>query len=943
MFKEIDINKIPTNIELSLALPDRTIIAILNDAYDIQHNLKHGQVHELTFSLPYEVDRNHKLVRYPHIDKVREKYLIKAKAGYQEDWYVISNIKDDSSSNDFKNISCFLLPYELNDKSVSNYKPKVIKNENGDEIEYPVTPSFILNDLFVKTQNITQNIYLQDNSRDFWRVGYIDVNLEVERMFSIDSATMLDCIFQIAEIYNALIVWDTEKREINLYKPENIGVNRGLQFDYDKYLQSVSKEIKTDELVTRLKVEGKDEIRISNINPTGANYLEDFSFFMYPFQRDANKNVLKSSNYMSDSLCNAQLDYELKVNNSKGQFNTLISQQSSLQSQLATKKFELKDLKDALKLLQNSLDSLLSTENPTDKIKADTEAKKTEVANQQALVDAKQLEIDQIEKVDLPNINSQIQSLGSTLSLENNFTSNQLKERNKYVIEKTWSSQNHVTSQSLYDDALKKFQLMKVPQVVITISIVNFLEMVECQYDWDKLKLGDIVTIRYDKMNINFEAKIIEISINYESGDINLTIANVKELLSDEQKLIKMLYNASSTSTTVDANKYKWEETDKNRSEISRLVDILQGNIKSDIDLTLNDTVTMDNRGITVTSPSNPNEFVRITHGIITLTNDGGNTYRNAITPKGLIGDSIIGKLLLGAKLVIDASDIEGKKTFTVDSNGVTISGTSLTINDDGNGIKLNSVDGLVIVKKSTIGGVPFESTKVTLNATDGFKIETRPDNVSVFDKKFYVDTNGNINLTGNINMTGGSISWENLNKPSYTATDVGALPTSTKASDIGGLPTGWLPPTTYLTDNGAMIASTYIDKDGVWSGLIYGDKIKGDKITTESLLGDTHYIEMNRQHLKFFEVTNKVPKLSFGFNPETVNGVTTYIPSAIFGSGDLNGYNRGIIRKDSDDFSIIYKVSADTMGYIKIKNDGKVYVNGYEVITTANNVPKFG
>lgn len=48
-----------------------------------------------------------------------------------------------------------------------------------------------------------------------------------------------------------------------------------------------------DDVVTRLHVTGKDGIVINSVNPTGQGYLDDFSFFLNPFQRDENRNVVK--------------------------------------------------------------------------------------------------------------------------------------------------------------------------------------------------------------------------------------------------------------------------------------------------------------------------------------------------------------------------------------------------------------------------------------------------------------------------------------------------------------------------------------------------------------------------------------------------------------------------------------------------------------------------
>src|SRR5690606_1962205 len=93
-----------------------------------------------------------------------------------------------------------------------------------------------------------------------------------------------------------------------------------------KYLESFNVTTNAEEIVTRLKVYGKDNLTIRSLTPTGANYLEDFSWFIYPFERDSNGNVLQSSDYMSDSLCIALDDYNKKLENAQGAFKTYTEQ-----------------------------------------------------------------------------------------------------------------------------------------------------------------------------------------------------------------------------------------------------------------------------------------------------------------------------------------------------------------------------------------------------------------------------------------------------------------------------------------------------------------------------------------------------------------------------------------------------------------------------------------
>lgn len=79
-------------------------------------------------------------------------------------------------------------------------------------------------------------------------------------------------------------------------------------------------------MVTRLTGTGKDGLTIHKVNPTGQGYIENFGYFMYPFKRDEQRNVISSSYHMSDSLCHALLDFQELVESKNGLFESYLNQ-----------------------------------------------------------------------------------------------------------------------------------------------------------------------------------------------------------------------------------------------------------------------------------------------------------------------------------------------------------------------------------------------------------------------------------------------------------------------------------------------------------------------------------------------------------------------------------------------------------------------------------------
>src|SRR5207245_2134536 len=85
--------------------------------------MKLGSLGELDFSIPYQIEINHKLVRNSIVDLVNESSLIKCIFNGDETWFVIVDIKKSmDDSKDIMNLSCRSLNYELMRRYVRNFK-----------------------------------------------------------------------------------------------------------------------------------------------------------------------------------------------------------------------------------------------------------------------------------------------------------------------------------------------------------------------------------------------------------------------------------------------------------------------------------------------------------------------------------------------------------------------------------------------------------------------------------------------------------------------------------------------------------------------------------------------------------------------------------------------------------------------------------------------------
>ncbi|MGG3987530.1 phage tail protein [Bacillus smithii] len=727
-------------ISLELAKPSREIVARLKNIENLNVNLNLGAINEITFDVPFFIQTQNKLKDNPLIKKLRSRYHVKAIIGDEkkEEWYLIVNMNKTTNENGVSKLTVSLksLGYQLIDKKIQMWAGVLIDGEFEKE---SLTPRQVLDNVLSETA---------------WSVDYIDPEFVTKyRSFDFSGVTVLDAVYQIAETFGGIIVWNTVNKTISLIKEENVGINEGWRVSERKYLKSISKEEQADEIITRLKVYGKDGLSINGVNPIGTDYIEDYSFFMQGFERDENKNTISSSYFMSDSLCHALLDYQELVDSISGQFSNLLAQKDDIENQIQVKNNELENLNMDLKQIEDSI-SVLQTTNK------DYSSEWQQKQQKESEIDAKQAEIDSLEN-QLDNVEDSIFQLREQISAENNFTREQLLELDNYIIEEVWQDDNYTDENDLYTDAKKVLAEKNKPKEVINLNLVNLYNLLEGKADWKKLKLGYKFFIDYERFDISVEAQIIQMSIDFGNNSISVTIANTKDILNDDDKLAKQIYGAISAGKTVDMSKYKWDQIHNVKTSVD---DILEGKwnpATNGINAGVNNTVTIDRLGITIKSSDDPLKFVRMNNGTIGFTNNGGNTYNLAMDATGVYAEYLVGKIAITENLFIE--NASGKYSF--DQNGVTIDGGSLSIIGGLPREQLdpNFVDGLFQINKNYSNGIRMDTTygiivtrsdnkaRAYFNATDGFKFQVNTG--STWKDNFYYDINNNrLVINGEIN-----------------------------------------------------------------------------------------------------------------------------------------------------------------------------------------------
>lgn len=859
---EIDFTKQPIKPELFVCKSNKQTISKIKNAYEIKYSHKLSAINALEFKIPTKIERNHILIDNPLLETIKHRYLFKMILGTHTEYFLFDEKnKSYETHEEYVHYHAFSLGFQLNDKMIRGYEEKSLNLE-----EHLV-------------------IILEETN---WVTGYIDSEFITKyRAYNAGELTVLQCVYELAEKFNAVIEFDTVNKRLNFHRPDNIGLNKGFKVKERRYLESLNQIENSQEVITRLRLHGNEGLSIRSISPTGVDYIEDFSYYMYPYKEKRNystvlfnvteiinwqnildnlavdieesvlklksldgkiagkisniqdvsmnykittsvkineetsfgflvgykdineyyrivydigstyslridkvnngvvKNLLKvhksnlpdwrlsdfqevelevynddiriwidnllvanvkdhdfiegnfglfvmdkevffkeisfndkthtvlqHSYHMSDDLCHAIIDQKELIKKYETDFNYYLEQRGILEEIVQDKENELAALLAELKIIWDELDIANAH---GDKNGTDTSSIVRRKDEKQRQINEKETEILSYTN-QISSIEEDIKRIQTKLAAENNYTPEQLFYLNDFIIVKDYTNDTIIDVEDLLKEGLEAFKKFREPKISLKINIVNFLEMVDCQHDWDKLSIGDTIIVSLERLGVNTSAKIIEINYDFEEKEIVLTIANEKEIRDTDQQFRDLLAAGNKANTQIILDKYKWDLSLENNGTINKIINNIWDATKQAVEAGYEQLIEINERGIIVRSPDDPDTYLVIQNGTIAITNDGGNTWKHSINSEGIVGERIYGKIISGVNLAIEDIDgiikFRGSKGQIFDRNGTEVMKLGLVseppepdcfgmiLQNDITQVKMTDCEGIAITKR---------------------------------------------------------------------------------------------------------------------------------------------------------------------------------------------------------------------------------------------------
>lgn len=658
-------------------------IAILKEAFNrsLERNL--DTFDKLTFDIPYYIEDafTHQQIKNPNYDKIFAENLVLLKCGddinnpMYSAYFIIKNVEEDTERM-LKHVECT--------------SREVVLNKNI------ITLDGVTRQLYSDNVNVADGVFNFLESETYWNLGHLDPNAKTEsinggtsnkyRWFDAFSKPWYQFLQEdVQSSFNVVLKFNTLDKTVDVYDRATYGTHTGILLSEENYIKNLKKQTKTENLVTKLEITGRDGMTIDGVNIYGTTYILNYDYF-------------KQNGQMSSELVDALEKYEELVTQKDTQYDSLRSQLNTLNATLITKQGQLDTYEEELVALRHIQTAYMSSGDNTNLPTATTN-----VNNKIAQINSKQAEITTLEG-QIDAINEQLSDIANDIKMENArlnnvliFNDSLLEELEEFTYTESWETNYYNNAEQLYrggEDTLKDWS---VPTIEFSLDMVDFFSVAQAQNYWGKIKLGDLVRIYSGKFNTNVDVRIVAYSYDIDSNSLSMTFSNKDKKLDDTRGISSTIRRASEASRLVNVRKLEWNDIKNTRNAVNTFLnnalDTARQRIISQVG---RNKINIDENGIFIIDADNEDNQVALLSGVIAFTSDGWDSCNTALDNEGIYAQYLVGQVILGEKLFIQ--DETGQFNIT---------GSLLTIKDDQNNVRVRlgkyatSAWGLQILSKN--------------------------------------------------------------------------------------------------------------------------------------------------------------------------------------------------------------------------------------------------
>lgn len=487
------------------------------------------------------------------------------------------------------------------------------------------------------------------------------------RYFEAVSCSWLTLISQIEEAFNCVCVFDSYEQVLNVYDKDTYGEDTGITLSYDNAISEITKTHKLSDITTRLYVESPN-VSIAEENPLGTEYVEDFSYYI-------------TNNIMSQSLTQALVKYNELVEAKNVEFLTLKLEKNKNDQMITKRQGELSSLQGRFKAENAILTAYIKAGDQPQKQKEQSELVEQleqEIATMMNTVQELKDKSDSLF-ADMTKIGIDIQKENAEYNGEKLFSDQDLEELEDYLIESSITNEYYTLAYSLYQHALEVIKDMNKVYIDFSITTYEFLSKIKTSGAWNNhIKLGIKLSLDVEHNDLtDDEGKLQLYGFTFKPNEgvkgsvTDLKFTNNKTPKATSIKTIGDISKKTSQLTTM-TNFWKdtWASSASNNVAVEKLLtegldasaQIVRGKGTSN-------KIDISEAGIYISDAENEDKQIYYGSGLISITQNRWKTSTLAIDSSGIMAETIIGKMILGAKMQIGNED----NTFEINPHGLSV------------------------------------------------------------------------------------------------------------------------------------------------------------------------------------------------------------------------------------------------------------------------------
>lgn len=460
---------------------------------------------------------------------------------------------------------------------------------------------------------------------------------------------------------NLYFKFDTINKELYCYTKKEYGEHKGIQFSYDNFVQEINKIDALDNIVSKLYVYSNN-CSIADVNEFGSSdYILNYNYF---YNNDGMTDELKSAWDRYKRVIEGKNDemYDLRL-----QINTLNKKLVKLESEKTALDYDVRNLE----IRRTSYIS----DNKNGEFNSDIERMSIEINSKKDKFEQLMINL-QVVKDDISKVNGKIKEITLLINLETSednqgkiFDDDLLEELRDITVEETVTDDTYLTSNGLYGHYTEVLEEKNTKGIDFTIDSRGFIDniIVPEGVEWDfYIKMGDFVDlVDDDEITINEKGlRVTEYTLIPKDGEVevkDIKLTNRDMQLDDFSGATTLKSDVSRANSYVNNYKNLWEESvginDFYKKINTEGMDLRANAIRSRSNRVKFDFTESGLYIINADEEVGEDMQIYCGAGMICFTEDRWLSCKTALDSKGLVGETIVGKILIGEKLYIVSDD----------------------------------------------------------------------------------------------------------------------------------------------------------------------------------------------------------------------------------------------------------------------------------------------